>query len=60
MDALFIAGYVARESGITSARVNPDRFYEQYGRSGSALGPLASAFAIIGAWAGLLSLIPTA
>jgi hypothetical protein len=60
MDALFIASYVARQNGIASAEANSDRFYEQAGRGGWTLAPLASALGIVGAWAGLLSLIPTA
>jgi hypothetical protein len=60
MDALFIASYVARQNGTASARANSDRFYEQYGRGGWTLAPLASALGIVGGWAGLLSLLPTA
>jgi hypothetical protein len=60
MDALFIASYVAKQNRITSGEAESAGFYEQTGRGGWALGPLASAFGIIGAWAGLLSLIPIA
>jgi hypothetical protein len=60
MDALFIASYVARQNGIATTETNSDRFYEQVGRGGWTLAPLASAFGIVAAWAGLLSLIPTA
>ena len=60
MDALFIASYVARRNGIATTQTDSDRFYEQVGRSGWTLAPLASALGIVGVWAGLLSLIPIA
>ncbi len=60
MDALFIASYVARQNGIASAQANSDHIYEQIGRGGWTLAPLASALGIVGAWAGFLSLIPIA
>lgn len=60
MDALFIASYVARQNQIATTQVNSDRFYEQAGHGGRMLAPLASALGIVGAWAGLLSLIPAA
>ena len=60
MDALFIASYVARQNQIATTQANSDRFYERAGRGGWVLAPLASALGIVGAWAGLLSLIPTA
>jgi hypothetical protein len=59
MDTLFIASYVVRQNGIGTTQTNSDRFFEPAGR-GWILAPLASALGIVGAWAGLLSLIPTA
>jgi hypothetical protein len=60
MDALFIASYVVRQNRIATTQPNSDRFYEQIGRGGWTLAPLASALGIVGAWASLLSLIPVA
>jgi hypothetical protein len=58
MDALFIASYVVRQSGIARTQANSGQIYEQVGRSGWTLAPLASALGIVGTWAGLISLIP--